>query len=70
MADRNKLEQALEALLNESAAAQVLLLRRRTLSRWRWEGKGPAYCKIGGAVRYRLADLEVYISGNRVAAND
>ncbi|WP_326964621.1 helix-turn-helix domain-containing protein [Arthrobacter sp. PL16] len=32
----------------------------RTLGQWRYEGRGPAYVKIGGAVRYRLADVEAY----------
>jgi hypothetical protein len=28
------------------------------LERWRWLGQGPRYCKIGGRVVYRLADVE------------
>ena len=32
----------------------------RTLGQWRYEGRGPAYVKIGGAVRYRLAEVEAY----------
>jgi hypothetical protein len=32
----------------------------RTLGQWRYEGRGPAYVKIGGAVRYRLTDVEAY----------
>lgn len=32
----------------------------RTLGQWRYEKRGPGYVKIGGAVRYRLADVEAY----------
>lgn len=30
----------------------------RTLSNWRWSGKGPEFFKIGGSVLYKLSDLE------------
>jgi hypothetical protein len=53
-------------LLDEAAAARLLALQQKTLTRWRWEGRGPAYCKIGGAVRYRLRDLEAFIAGSVV----
>jgi len=49
-------------LLNEAAAAQLLGLQPKTLCRWRYEGRGPAYCKVGGAVRYRPQDLEAFIA--------
>lgn len=44
---------------------QVELGRRwsvspRTLERWRWEGRGPQYLKLGGRVVYRLCDIEAY----------
>lgn len=44
---------------------QVELAKRwrispRTLERWRVEGFGPAYLKIGGRVIYRLEDIEAY----------
>lgn len=57
-------------LLDETAAAQMLNLQPRTLTRWRWSGKGPTYCKIGGAIRYRISDLEAFVIKNRIAAND
>ena len=56
-------------LINEIAAAQLLGLRRQTLTRWRWEGKGPPFCKIGRAVRYRLPDVEAFIA-KAVVHND
>jgi hypothetical protein len=32
----------------------------RTIERWRQDGKGPPYMKIGGRVVYRLSDVEVW----------
>lgn len=32
----------------------------RTLKRWRAEGYGPAYLRIGGTVLYRLADIRAF----------
>lgn len=60
----------MDRLLDEKTAALVLNVQPKTLTRWRWGGKGPPYCKIGGAVRYCVADLETYIAKSRVAAND
>jgi hypothetical protein len=34
----------------------------RTLQRWRGEGNGPAYLKIGKSVRYRHSDLTNYVN--------
>ena len=44
---------------------QVELSRRwrlspRTLERWRLQGTGPQYLKVGGRVVYRLKDIEAY----------
>jgi Helix-turn-helix domain len=44
---------------------QVELSRRwrlspRTLERWRFQGTGPQYLKVGGRVVYRLEDVEAY----------
>lgn len=33
-----------------------------TLERWRTEGIGPKYLKLGGRVLYRLIDIEEYES--------
>lgn len=56
-------------LLDETSAAQLLNLRPRTLTRWRFERKGPTFVKLGGAVRYRSTDLEAFVSRNLVAQN-
>ena len=49
-------------LLTEDETADLLGLKRKTLARWRWQGKGPAFRKIGRKVRYAHHDLEEYLS--------
>jgi len=44
---------------------QVELSRRwrlspRTLERWRYQGTGPRFLKVGGRVIYRLTDIESF----------
>ncbi len=52
-------------LLKEDEAAQILSLEVATLRRWRWSGRGPLFLKLGGAVRYDLADLDAFIEFSR-----
>lgn len=42
---------------------------QRTLGQWRYQGTGPAYVKIGGAVRYRAADVEAYEAAHMVGVS-
>lgn len=49
-------------LLNEAATARMLGLQPPTLRGWRFRQQGPTYCKIGGAVRYRLEDVQAFIA--------
>jgi hypothetical protein len=37
-------------------------LSHRTLERWRHDGNGPAFLKIGGRVVYRLEDVQAFES--------
>jgi hypothetical protein len=50
-----------QPLFNEAAAARFLGLQISTLRRWRWAGTGPAFLKLGSAVRYDPNDLQDYI---------
>jgi predicted site-specific integrase-resolvase len=52
--------------LTEKVLAPRLGLSVRTLQRWRWQGKGPAYLKLGGRVVYREADIAAWEESNRV----
>ena len=53
-------------LLTSDEAARELRLAKQTLARWRCEGVGPAFVKMGGRVRYRRLDLETWTAGRRV----
>lgn len=46
--------------LSEKLLARRWGLSHRTLERWRHEGRGPAYLKLGGRVVYPLDDIEAY----------
>ena len=49
-----------EELLTQKQLARRWVLSERTLERWRCTGEGPTYIKLGGLVRYRLADILAY----------
>ncbi|MDD9912305.1 MAG: helix-turn-helix domain-containing protein [Alphaproteobacteria bacterium] len=58
-------------LLNESQVAQFLDLSRATLRKWRWEGKGPRFIKLGHRVMYRQCDIEAFINAQvRLSTSD
>lgn len=46
--------------INQTGAASELGVTDRTLARWRAEGKGPAYTRIGGRIYYRRNALSEY----------
>ena len=40
----------------------------QTFRKWRRDGEGPPYIKIGHLVRYRLSDYESWLAENTVSA--
>lgn len=50
-------------LLSEREAADVLNIKPNTLAAWRCTKRveGPRYVKMGGAIRYPMAELEAFI---------
>lgn len=61
-------EQAqLERLLTEQEAAEALQIRQQLLREWRYldskdDGhRGPAFKKVGRAVRYRASDITTWL---------
>lgn len=50
------------ALLSVEQAARFLNLSASSLAKSRVRGDGPAFVKLGAAVRYRRADLEAFIA--------
>ena len=55
-----KPEPTQERLLTPQEVAERWAITSYTLLRWRSEGCGPNYVRIGGRIRYRLADVERY----------
>jgi excisionase family DNA binding protein len=49
-----------EQILNEKEAAKLLGLATPTIRRWRCEGRGPSYVKLGKAVRYKRSIVEAW----------
>ena len=47
--------------LKTKEAAKFLNVKDTTLEQWRWQGRGPRFCKIGRSCRYRIADLETFL---------
>lgn len=50
-----------DVILNTAEAANYTRLGKPTLERLRVSGEGPVYVKLGGAVRYRKADLDEWV---------
>lgn len=46
--------------LNQHELAKRWRMSQRTLERWRWQGVGPAYLKLGMRIVYRLDDVEAF----------
>lgn len=54
--------------VTETEAATRLGLKVATLRAWRHQGKGPAYVRLGRAIRYLAIDLDDFLHSNRHAA--
>ena len=55
-------------VLTTIEAAQYVRLGKATLERFRLTGEGPAYCKLGGAVRYRRCDLDEWLKTRLISS--
>jgi excisionase family DNA binding protein len=55
-------------VLTTAEAAQYVRLAKPTLERFRLTGTGPAYCKLGGAVRYRRCDLDEWLKTRLISS--
>ena len=52
-------------LLDNDAAAKLLGLSPKTLTKWRSAGRSPRYLKIGRRVLYSVEDLVTYLAARR-----
>lgn len=50
--------------LTTAQAAEVMNVTKTTLESWRWNGKGPAYVRLGKVVRYGRAAIQEFIEAN------
>lgn len=50
--------------MRTEAAAAFLQVKPSTLEQWRWNGRGPVYCRVGRICIYRQTDLEAYLEGH------
>jgi predicted site-specific integrase-resolvase len=48
--------------LSKDEAAAALRIHPFTLKRWRMRGYGPQGVKVGGRLRYRMSDIEVWLA--------
>lgn len=55
-------------MLDTPSAARALGLSPSTLNKWRTAGSGPAFVRMGAAIRYRRADLAAFIECRVVAS--
>lgn len=51
-----------------SELAELWNVSENTLRKWRWEGKGPRFVKLGAKVVYRHTDIEAYSEQNVFAS--
>ena len=51
--------------LTETEAAARLGLKVATLRAWRNQGRGPAYLRLGRAIRYLTTDIDEFLQSNR-----
>ncbi|MCF4130262.1 helix-turn-helix transcriptional regulator [Methylobacterium sp. SyP6R] len=56
-----------DPLLTEAQAAHLMALKQTTLQQWRIRGTGPAYIKLGSAVRYRSSTLQAWLNDRTVS---
>ena len=53
-----------EALIPAQSISQYTGLSYQTHARWRHEGTGPAFLKLGRRVFYRTGDVRAWMDGN------
>jgi len=58
-------------LVDDREAARLLSVSRQTLANWRHLSRGPAVVKLNGrTVRYRVADILLYIENATIRRDD
>lgn len=65
----------IESGITETEAAKYLTdrgfqIKPQTLRAWRFRGKGPAYLRPGGRIRYRTSDLDLFVEDSRIVPGE
>lgn len=61
----------METLYTTNQTAKHLCVSELTLRKWRWEGKGPQFVKMGRKVLYREQDLHAFVKSQlRISTSD
>ena len=50
--------------LTETEVAEMLRCTKAALRKWRREGRGPRFIRVGRLIRYRLADVDQFLESN------
>ena len=53
-----------EGFADRTSAAEILGISVRTLLRWNRQGKGPLRRRNGSGLRYRISEIENWLSNN------
>jgi excisionase family DNA binding protein len=54
----------MEQLLTTEGVAAYLQVAEKTVRNWRSRGEGPSVVRVGGAIRYRKADIDRWLDEN------
>jgi hypothetical protein len=52
--------------VDEQDGAAYVDFSAAALRKWRREGKGPAFVRVGRSIRYRIQDLDTWLAAHRV----
>ena len=53
---------AIQSLMTEGETAEYLSISIAALRKWRMQGRGPVFIKLGNLVRYRREDVEAWLA--------
>jgi hypothetical protein len=55
-------------LVTTDETARRLRLAKQTLARWRVEGKGPRFVRLGGKILYPSPNVDAFVSGSEFSS--
>jgi excisionase family DNA binding protein len=55
-----------DEFLTSDETSRLMKVPTRTLERWRYAGSGPRFLRIGRHVRYRRADIDLWLETQAV----